>query len=227
MATLTQVNTATGDGVSSIVLAFAGAVAAGDLIVAACNQQGTALLQITSIADSVNAGNYAQDTSLIYNGDTGYGSVIFSKANSAAGTPTVTLTANTATYYTLTIYDIVGLATASPLDVANTASFAVTNPISLTLVTTVNNDCIVAVSNNYNNWSYTAGANYTIGAQGTWIVNSTRYGSEYDLDAGVAGSISVDATLVTSGGAGPYSTLAAAAYKALAASDVLFAQALM
>jgi hypothetical protein len=187
-------------------------VSAGSLIVAAINLANGGAT-VTGVSDNVN-GSYTLDKSEHGNTDTGYWSQIYSFPNSASGTITVTLTVSDTNACSLTVYELAGAATSSPVGVTVSHAPSGSSP-SASLITTAYDDCIIATCNVYNDtWSATAGTSFTLTHSTT--SSSVRFADEYWLDVGTAGSKTA-AFNISDGVGGPYCTMAAVAYKKAAA----------
>lgn len=217
--TLAQASVSTNSGASSVTsqqATYGSAVTTGSLLVACVGTVGGSN-PISGVADSVN-GSWALDGSYTVDGGIGYGIAIYSKANTASGTPVVTVT-QTSAACSLTILEFAGVATVSPVDTTgNAIPGSSLSPISTSLTTTQANDLIVAIVDVYNNThSPAAGSGYT--STGAQVLGGT--GSdvlvEYKLDAGASGSKTVDFSFT--GTANPI--LTAIAYKIAAAAGTV------
>src|SRR5688572_27664137 len=99
-------------GGATTLVSDAIAMTAGNLVVVtACVLDGAATM---TCADNVN-GSYTADLGPITNADIGR-MYIFSKANIAGGSTTVTVTVSDAFIGAMTVWELSGAATSSPLD---------------------------------------------------------------------------------------------------------------
>lgn len=161
-----------------------------------------------TVADNVN-GSYTQDIASTANGDTGWKTYIFSKANVAGGSTTVTMTQGSGLYAAMTVYELSGAATASALDVTGEAQGPDAQTVNLS---TAANSCIIAAGGIYTNSNtVTPGTNFTEQAETDLPTAGGEHYDEYWLDVGSAGSKAV--TYTPSLGFAAKVTLAAAAYK--------------
>jgi hypothetical protein len=168
---------------ATLALAYAAAVAAGNLLVAAAGWQSTTLG--ASVADSVNGAWTSIPGAFASNGVAGYSSELFYRPNTGAGTPTVTLTVGgPVAFRLLDILEYSGGATGTPLDGSQgTTTTSLTPTMSIT--TTHPNDLIVA--------HLLAAGTGGPGTGFTQRVATAANETEDKLDSGVAGASSVTA----------------------------------
>lgn len=154
---------------SSHALAFSGAVGAGSLLLVGM-RIGSASDLVTGVSDSVN-GAWTRQTIRLQSTDahTGY---IYSRANSAAGTPTVTITLSSAAGCRFGIQEASGF-TAAVIDQIASAMGTSTNPSSGNTPTTTDPDeLLFAVLTN------SGGAETAVAGTGFTIRQSIGTGSD-------------------------------------------------
>lgn len=177
---------------------YPAAVAAGNLLVAVSSWNSVSVTAQT-VADDVNGAWTIVTGSLAVNSTTGWSSQVFYRQNTAAGTPTVTLTLSaTTTERLLDVLEYSGGATVSPFDGGNGAS-GTTATATVAVAATASNDLIVA--------HLLANATGSAGVGYTERVATNGNETEDDLDAGAAGTINV-----TAADSGSNWTLTAAAF---------------
>lgn len=179
-------------GAASVAKAFGSAMTNPSRIVAMFtmeNYTGSA-----SCADDKNAGSYDVDKSqATVNSGGGRGiAYAFSKENTqtAATTVTVTLTGGNS-YGILKVYELTSGANAPVLDASGSSTGeSATRTVQVTPL--IDNCSVFAAWVNYGGGTLTNDANYTTGAA-EWGGSFAYHYSEYRIDAGTAGLISINA----------------------------------
>jgi hypothetical protein len=185
-----------GGGTNQRAVTEGAAVSSGDrvyAIVVLYPASGTATPGAPTVADSLNAGNYNLDDSATYlDGSTHVWAGVFSKANSAAGTPTVTCTAaETGDQGLIATFAYSGLLTSDPgWDVrVHTAGTGGTAASGTTGATSAANELVLGV---YLDDGWTSGSLSGAGTgftqRGVTQSNSTGESQVQDEDSGASGS---------------------------------------
>lgn len=185
---------------TTIALAFSGAVTPGSLLTCSC-----ACLDHTitaTVADSVNGAWTVSDT-ITTGPDVQTSAAYF--ANSAAGTPTVTITFNTsASRRTITIGEFAGVATSTPLDAhtgQSQSATAGTDAMTSGTASCAANDLLIGIfMDQTGGASPSAGTGFTLAESVYDATFAYNLNFEYLLDSGTAGSKA--ATWTESAGSG-------------------------
>lgn len=170
---------------TSTTLAYGGAVAAGDLLLAGVYVGAQS--RTVTVTDSVNGSvNWNQDVTQQQTSD-GHQIYIFSFPNSAAGTPTVSFSfSSTAATLRVVIASCSGLATSSPLDqTASGQGNASTPTTGATATRTVANELLFAFQGNASAATITQGSSFNLLSVIPTGASSNRIADEYQVVSAV------------------------------------------
>lgn len=147
-------------GATTLALAFTNPVTPGNLLICLCGTTAGPTFTM-SVADSVNITTYNQDVSNAAGGNAAFS--INSFPNTAAGTPTVTMTLSSAGSRFMIIEEWSGVISTSPTDKVNNSSGNSTAPSSgNTALLSQANELVIGGLFTASNDTQTAGSGFTL-----------------------------------------------------------------